>query len=79
MSNYGLYVALKAWTEMTELPGHVRRRARRAVDALARQQGGRCMCVRPTWNQPNTANSYCQQSRNSNLEVAVALVLRSLA
>ena len=35
MSGYTVYVILGAWREIKDLPGNVRQRVRRAVDALA--------------------------------------------
>ena len=32
-----MYVAPSAWTEITDLPGYVRQRVKRAIDALARR------------------------------------------
>lgn len=36
MSHYDLFIHPGAWSEMRALPGHVRQRVRRAIDALAR-------------------------------------------
>lgn len=36
MSPYSVYVVPRAWTEIGDLPGHIRQRVKRAIDALAR-------------------------------------------
>jgi len=35
MKRYTVYVTPNAWKEIKDLPGHVRQRVRRAIDALA--------------------------------------------
>jgi mRNA interferase RelE/StbE len=37
MSGYTVYVAPAAWAELRDLPGNMRQRIRRAIDALAAQ------------------------------------------
>jgi mRNA interferase RelE/StbE len=61
MKPYRVYVTPAAWTEMRELPGHIRQRTKQAVDGLALEP-------RPTSSKALTVTDTPYEVRRARLD-----------